>query len=115
MRPVTWLPRAPSCVKGIINLRGVVIPIVDLRERFGLPQSQSTAMTRVIVVEVEGRPVGMVVDSASQVVRVPVGQFDDPPPVMGEASREFITSAGKIGVGFGLVIAIAMALGASLS
>lgn len=97
VRPVTWLPRAPSCVKGIINLRGVVIPIVDLRERFGLPQCESTAMTRVIVVEVEGRPVGVVVDSASQVVRVPVGQFDDPPPVMGEESRDFITSVGKIG------------------
>jgi purine-binding chemotaxis protein CheW len=96
-RQVTWLPRAPSCVKGIINLRGVVIPIVDLRERFGLPQHENTAMTRVIVVEVEGRPVGMVVDSASQVVRVPVEQFDDPPPVMGKASRDFITSVGKIG------------------
>ena len=96
MKQVTWLPKAPACVKGIINLRGVVIPIVDLRERFGLPQHDSTAMTRVIVVEVEGRPVGMVVDSASQVLRVPVEQFDDPPPVMGAASREFVTSVGKI-------------------
>jgi purine-binding chemotaxis protein CheW len=97
MRQVTWLPKAPSCVKGIINLRGQVIPIVDLSERFGLPRHESTAMTRVIVVEVEGRPVGMVVDSASQVLRVPVEQFDDPPPVMGAASRDFITSVGKIG------------------
>ena len=97
MRLITWLPKAPSCVKGIINLRGNVIPIVDLRERFGLAAQEQTAMTRVIVVEVEGRLVGMVVDSASQVVRVPADQFDPPPPVMGSASKDFITAVGKMG------------------
>jgi len=96
-RQVTWLPNAPSSVKGIINLRGQVIPIIDLRERFDLPQAQDTAMTRVIVVEIEGKPVGMVVDSASQVVRVPVDQFEPPPPVLGEEARSFISAVGKIG------------------
>ena len=96
-RQLTWLPKAPSCVKGIINLRGDVIPIVDLRDRFGLEPTEQTAMTRVIVVEVAGRLVGMVVDSASQVVRVPADQFDPPPPVMGAASRDFITAVGKMG------------------
>jgi purine-binding chemotaxis protein CheW len=90
------LPKAPACVKGIINLRGDVIPIVDLRERFGLQSIEDTAMTRVIVAEVEGRPVGMVVDSASQVVRVPADQFDSPPPMMGMAARGFITGVGKM-------------------
>ncbi len=71
VRETTWLPKAPSFVKGIINLRGDVIPIVDLRDKFGLEPREATAMTRVIVVEVEGRLVGMVVDSASQVVRIP--------------------------------------------
>src|SRR5271157_3529583 len=74
MRQITWLPKAPACVKGVINLRGDVIPIVDLRERFGLQAQEQSAMTRVIVVEVEDRPVGMVVDSASQVVRIPSDQ-----------------------------------------
>jgi purine-binding chemotaxis protein CheW len=95
-RQITWLPKAPACVKGIINLRGDVIPIVDLRERFGLESVEHTAMTRVIVVEVDGRPVGMTVDSASQVVRVPADQFDPPPPMLGEAARDFITGVGKI-------------------
>src|SRR5271157_3292001 len=67
MRQITWLPKAPACVKGIINLRGDVILIVDLHERFGLLAHEQTATTRVIVVQVEGRMVGMVVDSASQV------------------------------------------------
>ncbi len=96
MRQVTWLPKAPTSVKGIINLRGEIIPIIDLSERFGLGKRDSTSATRVIVVDVEGRPVGMVVDSASQVVRVPVDQFDEPPPVMGEAVSRFITSVGKL-------------------
>jgi purine-binding chemotaxis protein CheW len=96
MRQITWLPKAPACVKGIINLRGDVIPIVDLRDRFGLKSIEHTAMTRVIVVEVDGRHVGMTVDSASQVVRVPADQFDPPPPMMGEAARDFITGVGKI-------------------
>lgn len=97
MRQITWLPKAPSCVKGIINLRGDIIPIIDLRDRFGLQSIEHTAMTRVIVVEVEGRLVGMVVDSASQVVRIPAEQFGDPPPVMGESTRAFIASVGKLG------------------
>jgi purine-binding chemotaxis protein CheW len=97
MRQITWLPKAPSCVKGIINLRGDVIPIVDLRDRFGLQTIEQTAMTRVIVVEVEGRLVGVVVDSASQVVRVPADQFDPPPPMAGKTTQGFITGVGKMG------------------
>ncbi len=97
MRQVTWLPKAPACVKGIINLRGDVIPIVDVRERFGLQRQESTATTRVIVVEVEGRNVGIVVDSASQIARIPIEQFVAPPPVAGESTRKFITSVGKLG------------------
>ena len=96
VREITWLPKAPSFVKGIINLRGDVIPIIDLRDRFGLEALDQTAQTRVIVVEVEGRLMGMVVDSASQVVRIPADQIDPPPPVMGELSQEFITGVGKL-------------------
>ncbi len=96
IREITWLPKAPTFVKGIINLRGDVIPIIDLRDKFGLPAKENTAMTRVIVVEVEGRLMGMVVDSASQVVRIPADQIDPPPPVLGGFSQEFITGVGKM-------------------
>ena len=95
VREITWLPKAPSFVKGIINLRGDVIPIIDLRDKFGLETREQTAQTRVIVVEVEGRLMGMVVDSASQVVRIPADQIDAPPPVLGGLSQEFITGVGK--------------------
>jgi len=96
VREITWLPRAPAFVKGIINLRGDVIPIVDLREKFGLEAVGETAQTRVIVVEMGGQLVGMVVDSASQVVRIPAAQIDPPPPVLGGFSQEFITGVGKL-------------------
>jgi purine-binding chemotaxis protein CheW len=95
VREITWLPKAPSFVKGIINLRGDVIPIIDLRDKFGLETREQTAQTRVIVVEVEGRLMGMVVDSASQVVRIPADQIDAPPPVLGGLSQEFISGVGK--------------------
>ena len=96
IREITWLPKAPTFVKGIINLRGDVIPIIDLRDKFGLESKEATSTTRVIVVEVEGRLMGMVVDSASQVVRIPADQIDPPPPVLGGFSQEFITGVGKM-------------------
>ena len=96
VREITWLPKAPSFVKGIINLRGDVIPIIDLRDKFGLDPREDTAQTRVIVVELEGRLTGLVVDSASQVVRIPGDQVDPPPAVPGSFSQELITGVGKL-------------------
>jgi purine-binding chemotaxis protein CheW len=96
VRAITRLPRAPSFVKGIINLRGDVIPIIDLRDKFGLEHREYTAMTRVIVVDVDNRLVGMVVDAASQVVRVPADHIDPPPPIVGGLSAEFIKGVGKL-------------------
>ena len=97
VKEITWLPKAPSFVKGIINLRGDVIPIIDLRDRFGLEAREETDATRVIVAEVEERLVGMVVDSASQVVRISIAQIDSPPPVLDKFSHELIAGVGKVG------------------
>jgi len=96
IREITRLPRAPSFVKGIINLRGDIIPIIDLRDKFGLERQDYTAMTRVIVVDVDSRLIGMVVDAASQVVRIPADQIEPPPPIVGGLSVEFIKGVGKL-------------------
>lgn len=93
---ITKVPRAPAGVRGIINLRGDVIPIFSLRDKFGLPEQEQTASTRVIVVEIGGKLVGMMVDSASQVVRIPESQIVPPPPMLAGLSREFITGVGKL-------------------
>ena len=95
-REITRLPKAPAFVKGVINLRGDIIPIIDLRERFGMEQQEYTNMTRVIVVEVEGRSVGMVVDSVSHVIRIEEGQIEPPPPCVGKKSEEYIRGVGKV-------------------
>jgi purine-binding chemotaxis protein CheW len=98
MREVTWLPEAPSCVQGIVNLRGQVIPIIDLREKFGLEHVEATAETRVIVVEQEeGSAVGMMVDSASQVIRLPESEFEPPPAVLSKVAQDYIAAVGKRG------------------
>ncbi len=96
VREITWLPRAASFVKGIINLRGDMIPIIDLRDKFGLPAQEASTTTRVIVGEVDGQLVGMVVDSAGQVVRIPADQIDPPPEVFGGVPRNFITGVGRL-------------------
>ncbi len=93
---ITRLPNAPSFVKGIINLRGDVIPHVDLRDKFGLAPAQFSDSTRVIVVDVGGKLVGMIVDAESQVIRLPAGQIEPPPPLAGGLPGELIEGVGKI-------------------
>ena len=95
-REITRLPKAPPFVKGVINLRGDVIPIVDLRERFDMEQQEYTDMTRVMVVEVGGRSIGMVVDSVSHVLRIEQDQIEPPPPCVGKISEEYIRGVGKV-------------------
>ncbi len=97
IREITRIPKAPVFVKGIINLRGDVIPIIDLREKFGLEIQEYTTMTRVIIVEVDGKSIGMVVDSVSQVIRIEKDQVEPPPPLIGGISAEYLRGVGKIG------------------
>ncbi len=95
LREITRLPTAPAWVMGIINLRGDVIPIIALRDRLGLEGREATTDTRVIVVEIDGRLLGLVVDSASQVVRIPAAEIDPPPSMPGALAQEFIAGVGK--------------------
>ena len=96
-RDITRLPKAPVFVKGVINLRGDVIPILDLREKFGMDRKEYNEMTRVIVVEIDGRSVGMVVDSVSHVLRINKDQIEPAPPNAGKVSEEYIRGVGKVG------------------
>jgi purine-binding chemotaxis protein CheW len=97
IREITRLPKAPDFVRGVINLRGDIIPIIDLRAKFSLSVRQYTSMTRVIVVEVDDKLMGMVVDSVSQVIRIGDDQVVPPPTLVGGVSAEYIRGVGKIG------------------
>jgi len=93
---ITKVPKAPHFVEGVINLRGNVIPIVDLRKRFGLKIREYDKHTRIIVIEINKMIVGFVVDSVSEVLRIPANTVEPPPPVVAGLESEYISGVGKL-------------------
>ncbi|MDO7788336.1 chemotaxis protein CheW [Desulforamulus aquiferis] len=82
MESITKIPRTPHFVEGVINLRGRIIPVIDLTNRFGLGVSERTQASRIIIVEVSEQKIGMIVDSVQEVLRIPVSSIEPPPPVV---------------------------------
>ncbi len=97
MIEITRVPSSPDFVEGVVNLRGQVIPIVDMRKRFGLPPAERTKDTRINVVDLEGAVVGFVVDSVHEVLRIPGEMVEPPPSMVGGIDSEFINGVGKLG------------------
>jgi purine-binding chemotaxis protein CheW len=97
MQPITRVPNAPHFVEGVINLRGKVIPIVDLRKRLNTLASEDTRKTRIIVVDIEGKITGFIVDSVSQVLRIAKNTIEPPPSiVIAGIESEYITGVSKL-------------------
>ncbi len=96
LQSITRVPRAPSFVEGVINLRGKVIPVVDLRRRFGLPTSEHTRATRTVVVEIGDQVVGIIVDSVSEVLRVSTSTIEPPSPVVAGIDSEYLQGIAKL-------------------
>ncbi len=96
MVKVTPLPRSLDFVEGVINLRGEVIPVIDLRKRFGLKEVERTDSSRIIIVEVETRMVGLIVDSVSEVIRLPNDHIQDSPDQVAGRHTDLILGVGKI-------------------
>jgi purine-binding chemotaxis protein CheW len=96
MLEVTRVPNAPEYVDGVINLRGKVIPIIDLRRRFGMDRKEHDKHTRIVVVELSGKVVGFVVDAVREVLRIPRGVTEPPPDIAGGKKDEYITGVGKL-------------------
>ncbi len=96
MLEVTRMPNAPSYVEGVINLRGKVIPVVDLRQRLGMTRRERDKNTRIIVMELSGNVVGFVVDAVSEVLRIPRNVTEPPPAIGSSVSADYITAVGKL-------------------
>lgn len=96
MTTITRLPRAPEFVEGVINLRGKVIPVVDLKKRFGLQESDRTKASRIVVVDVGDHTIGMVVDAVSEVLRVPTSAVEPPSPVVTTIESDYIRGIAKL-------------------
>lgn len=93
---ITALPKAPSFVKGVINLRGDVIPIIDLRDKLGFDDKLSGETARIIVVEVEEKSIGMIVDSVSHVFRLAPEQIEAAPDWLGGFTREYLKGIARL-------------------
>lgn len=93
---LTRVPRTPAFVKGVMNLRGVVVPVIDLRGRFGLEETANTDSTRIIVVAVNELEVGMLVDSANDVIDVDTDTISDPPEIVGGIKAKYLRGVARV-------------------
>ena len=93
---ITRVPKTVRYVKGVINLRGVVTPVIDLRERFDLPVSGNDDTTRIIIITLETMEVGFVVDSANDVLDIDASSIEQQPEVVGSLEEEFIPGVAKL-------------------
>jgi purine-binding chemotaxis protein CheW len=92
----TQIPRSPHFVEGVINLRGSIIPVIDFRKRFNLPPKESEKDTRIIVTDIDGKVAGFIVDSVSEVLRIPTSAIEPPPPMVGGIESNYIDGVGKL-------------------
>ena len=93
---ITAVPEAPGCVEGVINLRGKIISVVDLRKRFGEREIRAGKKNRILVAELEGKLVGLIVDAASEVLKISPSDIEPPPEVFGEDDVNYVTGVGKL-------------------
>ena len=95
--PITPMPQTPYFVKGVINLRGKVILVVDTRTKFGMAERENTSETCVIVVDTGGKSIGLLVDTVKEVLDITEEQIEDPPCFGSGANTDFVRGLGKIG------------------
>jgi purine-binding chemotaxis protein CheW len=93
---ITSVPNAPDYIEGVINLRGRIIPVVDLRKRFGQKSVETNKKNRIVVVELGSRAFGLIVNSASEVLRIPPSEIEEPNNVFHEGELNFVTGVGKL-------------------
>ncbi|MEW6772018.1 MAG: chemotaxis protein CheW [Bacillota bacterium] len=97
IQSITEVPDMPAHVKGVINLRGKVVPVMDVRLRFGMPERPHDDRTCIVVINIDGQAVGLVVDRVSEVLDIPKDDIEPPPAVKRGAGSRFIQGMGKVG------------------
>ena len=110
MQDITTVPRTPECVEGVINLRGKVIPVVDLRKRFGFPEADATKDTRIVVVDINGQDIGVVVDSVTEVLRIGADAVEPPSSVITTADSEYLLGIAKLDTRLSILLDLEQAL-----
>jgi purine-binding chemotaxis protein CheW len=111
MQAVTTVPDAPGFVEGVMNLRGNVIPVVDLRRRFNLPAGEKTAATRVVVVDINGEGIGVIVDAVTEVLRITESSIEPASSVVTTEDSYYIRGIAKLTDRLLILLDIEKALG----
>ncbi len=93
---ITKMPKAPDFVEGIVNLRGVIVPLIELRTKLGLIKREYDKDTRIIIVENGGSSIGFIVDSVSKVLRIDQKRSEAPPKLTSAINNDFISSIVKL-------------------
>jgi Chemotaxis signal transduction protein len=93
---ITTVPNARDTIEGVINLRGKIIPVIDLRKRFGQTQIVTDKKNRILVVELDGKLVGLIVNSASEVLKIPPSEIESPGSVFADNESSYVTGVGKL-------------------
>ena len=103
---ITTLPKTADFIQGVFDLRGKVIPVVDLSKRFGIETSSNRENKRAIVVSIKGKVIGLAIDSVSNVIKVDTNDIEPPPPVVKGISGRYIVGVAKIGDDFIVILDI---------
>jgi purine-binding chemotaxis protein CheW len=93
----TKLPKSPSFMEGVINLRGKVISVIDLKKRFDMEVEDYTDNTRIIVIDINGHTLGIIVDEVNEVLRLSLSDIEPPPTIIGGITAEYLRGVGKLG------------------
>ena len=104
MQPITVIPHAPEFIKGVTNLRGKVLPVIDLRQRFGLPPKVEDKRNRIIVVSINQTEVGMIVDGVDEVLTVPAQAIEPAPAIATTVDSAFITGIARLEKGLVILL-----------
>jgi len=111
---ITQVPRAPEFIKGVINLRGRIIPVIDLKLKLGLGEVEIARQTRVVVVRLRERLIGLLVDGASQVLKVPVSSIEAAPEEVVEIAANYIRGVAKLAERLIILVDLQKILGVEL-
>ena len=96
MLQITKVPNTPDFIEGVVNLRGRIIPVIDLRVKLGLIKLEHGKNTRIVVIELKEQTIGFIVDEVNEVLRIPKSITETPPELIGGVNNEFITAIGKL-------------------
>lgn len=97
MQPITRVPKSPFFVEGVINLRGKVIPVVDMGKRFGLEKAERTRNNRIVVVDINGTTIGIVVDAVTEVLRIQTASIEPASTIVTAGDTDYLQGIAKLG------------------